>query len=281
MKLSEAKPLDLKVPLSKGYPLKNRLNLVGIELEGGWKTLPKGTALVHDGSVQIPPPPDSISQDQATLGRFKYKLSTGELPSVPMQVKDFPSWMRKYYPSHVNETCGLHIHMSFKSALHYSKLMVPEFSRSMVDYIREWAEEEKIEKAHPIWERLAGTNTACQHLFHADLQALQAQKGHDRRALGHRYTAVGFPYSRHTTIECRLLPMFEDKEVAVRAVQQVINITNASLLILGKGKEQKLQAQVLSDHGSTFITTIKDGKVEKEIIPNLDEMLREEWRLEV
>lgn len=278
MKLNAVKPLDLEKVLEKGFPLKNRLNLVGIELEGGWRVLPKGTVLVHDGSVSIPPPPDSLDQ---ALQKYKYKLSTGELPSTPMQVKDFPSWMRKYYPSHVNETCGLHIHMSFKSALHYSKLMVAEFPRSMVEYVRTWALEEGLDKAHPIWERLAGTNTACQHLFHADLQASASQKGHDRHGVGHRYTVIGFPYSRHTTIECRLLPMFEEKEQGIRAVQRVLDITNASLLILGRGREEKLQAHVLSDPGSTSVSSYKDGKIEREVIHNLDEVLRDEFRIEV
>lgn len=277
MKLSEATPLDLKGIVGR-EGLKNRLNLVGIELEGGWKVLPKGTALVHDGSVQITPPADSV--DMMT-GRTRYRLQIGELPSVPMKVGEFASWMRKYYPSNVNETCGLHVHMSFKSALHYSKLMVPGFPRSMVDYVREWAEEEKLGKDHPIWPRLDDKNTACQHLFHADLQAAQALKGHDRRAHGHRYTVIGFPYSRHTTIECRLLPMFEDKEQGIRAVQRVIDITNAALVVLGRGREEKLSAKVTSPFGSTNVTTVKDGKVEKEIVANLDEVVREEFRVHV
>lgn len=279
MHLKDVKPLDLK-DLLGSKSLKDRINLVGVELEGGWKELPKGINLVHDGSVKIPPPANSL--DPMT-GRPLWKVYSGELPSTPLPVKEYPTWVRKYYPSHINDTCGLHVHYSFTCALHYSLLMVPEYPKSIVVGVQEWAEEEKLPKDHPIWDRLAGKNTACQHLFHADLQVgAGVEKGHDRMAVGHRYTVIGYPYPRHTTIECRLLPGFENKEQAIRGIQRVLDITNASLVVLGRrGKEERFTASVSASRGQHVVSTFQGAHlVGREIRDDADEVLREEMRVQ-
>lgn len=162
--MAQVEPLKIDKLLGK---VRNRIYLVGIELEGGWSKLPDtGTALVRDGSIHLEkgvrgePPlipftreeimaeaalrygagatfnPRQIQQIAAMMEENrvanKYShLKIGELPSPPMEVKKFPLWMTKYYPSHVNDTCGLHVHMSFKSALHYQRLMIPEYSKTI------------------------------------------------------------------------------------------------------------------------------------------------------
>lgn len=260
MHLKGVKPLNLDHLLhdSPSKPLKNRIAFFGVELEGGWKTLPPGVNLIPDSSVRIDSPPEAF--DPVTQ-RQKWRLTLGELPSTPQKPGEVGDWMRKFYPSHVNESCGLHVHMSFHTALHYSWLMVPEFPASVLKYVAEWSEEEKLPKDHPIWPRLRGENTACQHLFHADLQVSAGpNKGHDRRAQGHRYTVVGYPWPRHTTIEHRILPGFEDKEQGVRAVLRLADITNAALMVLGR-KEKKLEASVLAVDG-TSVTSYQEGGVE-------------------
>lgn len=263
--------------------VENRIALVGIELEGGWSKLPEGVeGLVHDGSVRIdargeegigaapelltatltpnqrrnqeleaaarrlargrgdpPPPPPAPRRD----------ILTGELPSHPLEVKDFPTWMRASYPTHVNATCGLHVHMSFKSALYYQLLMTPAYQATIIAYLTKWAREEGLVAKHPIWPRLAGKSEYAQHLFHADQQACTKQKDHDRKRPGHRYTAISYPYSQHGTVECRILPMMEDVRVGISAVQAVLDITNASLVAAAK-HEERLRLNVPPDHYS-------------------------------
>lgn len=108
--------LDIDKARGKG---RNRIHRIGIELEGGWRKVPPGTQIGPDGSVQI-----TRYQDE--------RLIVGELSSPPLSLdpKDEPiywtTWLKKFYPSHVNETCGMHVHLSFKLALTYERLMTPQ-----------------------------------------------------------------------------------------------------------------------------------------------------------
>lgn len=286
-------PVDLDALLKEGAKLKDRIDLVGVELEGGWKTLPSGITLVHDGSVNVelyedddtpaPPPlnPDveqlyrntfagnfgmtSARRIARTLGmtdaqfahdyeawahnrlrngRIQRRSSqVGELPSPPLQTRDVSTWMKKYYPSKVNGTCGLHVHQSFKKAIHYQRLMNPSYMWTIIHYVAQWAKAEGLPKSHPIWARLEGKSEYCQHVFHADIQVHRSNKDFDRHAQGHRYTVIAFHYNRLGTVECRLLPMMETADQGVRAVQNILNVTNAFLLKHNK-KEEKLVGEV-------------------------------------
>lgn len=252
---------------------RNRIYRVGIELEGGWTKLPEGVNLEHDGSVQIPVPREIIAAQEeeqvglrdlqrraqlamndpfgrrngapvAPVAKKAPRIVTGEIPSEIMELSKVDPWMMKYYPQYVNGTCGLHIHMSFNSAKDYSRLMAPEYPKTIVDYMIKWAEEEKLPKSHPIWARLNGGNKYCQHEFYADLQAAKTQKGHNLEGEGHRYTVINYCFGLHKSLECRLLPMLDTAEQGVRAVKRVIDITNACLVALAR-KEEKMKASVI------------------------------------
>src|SRR5262245_27699334 len=99
---------------------KNRIYRVGIELEGGWKALPRGSDHLHNDS--------SVRFNPTEVGRSKIEM-IGELPSPPLAVGDedspifWKTWVRKFYPHAVNFTCGMHVHMSFQAALTYQRLM--------------------------------------------------------------------------------------------------------------------------------------------------------------
>ena len=225
-------PLAIDAYLGKA---KNRIAKVGVELEGGWKVVPPGIELHHDGSVAVSPPDGT-------------RVRSGELPSPPLLVKDFPVWMKQYYPSHVNATCGMHVHMSFESALHYSRLMTPEYPATIVEYVRQWATNEKLPATHPIWDRVSGKSRYCRLEFDADRQIRATSKAFTQDRPGHRYTVINFCYSYHGTLECRLLPMMDTAEQGIEAVQLILDITNAALLSMKK-KEEKVQAGVLVDSG--------------------------------
>lgn len=229
--------VDYRLKRPKPGKIRNRVELAGVELEGGWKKLPEGAALTHDGSVRIPEETE-VRQD----GQIRnVTISTGELPSDPMEVTKIAPWMRKFYPSHVNETCGLHVHMSFESALHYQRLMVVDYQDTIVEYLERWGKEEGLPESHLLFQRLKGTNEYCQRKFWPDLQA-RRKKSFDRRQEGHRYTIINYCYSEHCDLECRVLPMFPEVEQGIRAVMRVIDITNAFLA--RGGSEEKLKGEV-------------------------------------
>jgi hypothetical protein len=166
---------------------RNRIAKLGIELEGGW-TRPLDIRIEHDGSVQLNVPV-SIR---------------GEAVSEPMEVDKWQAWVRKYYPDAVNATCGLHVHMSFRSSLTYQRLMTAAFQEALLKQLSGWARKVGLPNEHPIWPRLRGRNGYCQARFLADEQASSRQKG------ANRYTALNFCHALHGTLECRVLPMFLD-----------------------------------------------------------------------
>jgi hypothetical protein len=314
-----------------GGKVKNRIDRVGVELEGGWEKLPvfeMGEKFTGDGSVCIDPvyetpepaptpssdrvfnlvdeinrynntqaphrqlflrrPYSTYSNDdevefvdirsrmissagsrafiQTLRDRFagvdanyynsgpkQKKIHAGEIPSPVLELKKLGDWMRKNYPHHVNKTCGMHVHMSFRKALHYSRLMVPEYQVTMVNYLSKWAMENGIEKTNPIWDRLAGKNTYCKLEFCADIQAGKINKHYDHGSMGNRYTAINYCHGQHGTIECRILPMFKDVETSLKAINQVIDITNACLKVNVK-KEEVLTAALIEDSVNSVIS---------------------------
>lgn len=231
---------------------KNRIYLIGVELEGGWKKLPdEGLELHHDGSVQFPTEPVTDAQlFQMQLGQrqrpVNHGMLVGEIPSPIMEPAKMAAWVTKYHPHHVNKTCGLHVHMSFKSAQHYDWLMEKSYQDTVIEYLARWAKENAIPAEHCIWERLAGKSEYCKLDFNPDIQV----RGRitDRKRAGHRYTAINYCHAEHGTLECRVLPMLETAKLSVSAVKRVLDITNACLLVQAR-KEKKLSAEVEDDGG--------------------------------
>ena len=250
--------LDEHMARVRDGKLRQRVHKVGIELEGGWNTLPRGTQLQRDtsvrfGTMEAPPNaarrPGTRNENGDAWVRFNPDPSepvppfSGELPSHILGVAQFPDWVRTYYPSQVNATCGLHIHMSFAKVLYYQQLMVKEYQDSIVKYMIRWANDERLLADHCIWPRLRGQVEYCQHKFWPDHQARVTNKDYDHFREGCRYTVMNYCYGRLRTLECRLLPMFQDKEQSIRALTEILNITNA-FLVANKGREERHYAKV-------------------------------------
>jgi hypothetical protein len=210
---------------------RNRIHRLGIELEGGWVGVPPAP-VEHDGSVDV----------YDVAGR---RLVTGEIVSKPMQVTEWEEWVRAHYPTHCNATCGMHVHMSFRNALTYQRLMTPEYMDTLLAHLTIWARK-TLPRNHYIFPRLKGENRYCLKDFMADQQARARNKAQSR------YTVVNYCHSLHETVEVRVLPMFEDVQrpgpvidpetdtypnvttkgidLACSAIQTLLDITNAFLL---------------------------------------------------
>lgn len=236
--------------------VKSRIKLVGIELEGGWKKLPKGITWVGDR----PPQHNQIGRD-GSLDPFRQRVDAtefpyvGELPSSPIAEADIEKWLRAHWPSIVGPECGLHVHISLLNPLIYMRLMDDEaYAATVIEYLKQWANREAIAKDDPIWDRLAGNSPYCQHTFCPDEQVKNVAKDYSKERLGHRYTAINFAYGRETgTIECRVLSMPEDVEVGIRGVKEFISITNRYLVATAK-REKKLKLFTVVDSPNQHIT---------------------------
>jgi hypothetical protein len=240
---NDVKPLDLSPYLGK---VKNRVALVGVELEGGWVTLPPGVAaLERDGSVFNGRVPAGVKH-------------IGELPIGPAIPAAIAELMRINHPQKVNATCGMHVHQSFESLWHYQLLMVPEYQKTVIHYLKQWATENKFKPEHHIWDRLNGKSPYCQDKFWPDAQASTKRKGHDQTAHGHRYTHIHYcGRPGMNTIECRTLPMMETLRVAISAVHFLLDITNASIHVLGlQNKRERGAARISLPNNMVYEETI-------------------------
>lgn len=231
----------------------NRIRLVGIELEGGWDQPPEGEVIERDGSVKFPQQPavrasfeepltsPQLTAAQRALNRpvtvtLPVPQMKGEITSKPIAVDKIAGWMTHAYPKYVNETCGLHVHMSFHYRSNYARLMTPDFTAWMVAKVRAFAEAEKLPSDHPQWERVKNPNHPhCAHVYLGPAQIRMTRKDYDSRGKPYsRYTFVNYPAGQHNqagggTVEVRGLAMFDTAEVAIRAIMAVLNGTNEFL----------------------------------------------------
>jgi hypothetical protein len=226
---------------------------VGVELEGGWDELPDRERLVRDGSV--------------TIHNADYQ---GELRSPPSMRRDLPGWIRRCYPSAVNATCGFHIHLSFKTLGAYMRLMDVVFRHDLLQALCEWGERERIPLGHAFWMRLQGENTYCrveptgeqfQRGFRPNNHQEEERWDPDLQATcphHYRYHMLNFCYAEHGTLEVRVLPMFEDVEQGLSALEVVLDTTEAFLKL--KRREAPLRVAATLEEGDPL-----EERVEEEI----------------
>lgn len=232
----EFAPLNIDAALGKRP--RNRIARVGIELEGGWREIPEGGQLQTDTSVfkgHVPP-----------------DLQCGEIALGPMQKINVARMVEKYYPTKVDETCGLHVHMGFETVYQYMLLAdSPAYQDTVIEYLGRWGKKEGLPTTHPLWSRLRGESVYCQKKFWPQEQMGTSRKDHDQKRVGHRYTMIHYCWARYRTVECRLLPMMETAPQSVRVIKFLLDLTNAYLLTVDKGKV-KDHGKVELDNGDIY-----------------------------
>lgn len=232
-KIPVIEPLNIDSALGKVY---NRVQKIGVELEGGWSklpTLPRGYKIEGDGSV---------FSDGAIGSHPKYNQminggKKGELAIGPFAPAQLATSIKRFYPDLVDKTCGMHVHMSFATVYEYTLLAdTPVYQETIMHYLLKWAAQENFPESHHIWDRLKGKNKYCVKEFWPYAQMDKTSKGYGMDGGGHRYTAISYQWSRYKTVECRALPMMDNVDQAIRAIREVYRITNAYLLKTNKLK---------------------------------------------
>jgi hypothetical protein len=254
----------------------NRIAGIGIELEGGWDAPVKGHQIVRDGSVKFKQPKMPIITDPITGartygppdGKFP-KHEVGEIVSPgpnrggPLKIDTFEEWVRLCYPQHVNETCGLHVHMSFFTKLNYSRLLTPDYMDFVIESLGEWGRKAGIPGDHMFWNRLnpahPWTLEHCSHQFLGENQIHIREKDFRSRGTPYsRYTFINYCHAQHHTVECRGLPMFETADEAVAAVGAVLDSTNRFLSKMRlREKRVVVDVPVLPDITQEFRSIIR------------------------
>jgi hypothetical protein len=226
----------------------NHVNLVGVELEGGWDAEPQ--ALGHDGSVDV---------EAEWVGEI--------IPPNPLKPHAILGWVEKNYPQHANETCGMHVHVSFKTMLDYARVTEKAFESYALDQIEKWGNnftiytgetrepKKRIIIEHPFWARLRGLNIRyCRREFIPEKQVWHKDKADIR------YTQFNFVWSRYKTVECRLLPMFADARVAISAIANLLNLYEEYLrrYAVRVKREVPVKGVVLDDGKEDTLAEIND-----------------------
>lgn len=233
---------------------RNRVMRIGIEIEGGWRGTPNGLRIDRDGSVF-----KDAGDNNRDCTRSKYPdFLFGEIQSKPIQPIGISSFIQSAWPHKVDLSCGLHIHMSFKTVYEYAVLMNPNYQETLLKYLGEWAKEEGLAKDHPIWPRLSGKSEYCQKKFWPDAQVNYRGKDFDKHREGHRYTIINYCWrdGKVRTIECRVLPMLENADLATRGLLRIVDITNACLVKLVDKKKDIQSGKISIGEDETYEISI-------------------------
>lgn len=224
-----------------GGRTKNRIEFVGVELEGGWHKPIEGAKYVGDGSV-FEDGHTTINMRSLVLQYPQFKR--GELPSPKIEPIGIPKWIQVHHPNVVDKTCGMHIHMSFKHTAYYEALTESEFFDTLPTYLERWGNKVNLPSEHVFWSRLRGENRFCQKTHNPFHQLLSTTKDFNRSSQGSRYTFLNYCWGYRGTVECRVLPMFDDPALSIDAVMTVLDITNASIVALSK-RRPKISEEVI------------------------------------
>lgn len=194
------------------------INLVGIEIEGMWNTMPPCGEIVYDGSVRFDGRKgvrtagigDPIDYDGPLIG---------EVVSPPRPPGELRSWVADNYPDKVNNTCGLHVHYSMP-IIKYQSMMDSYFYEYFRERMEEWGR--NVGACDDFWDRLRGNVLHCRDEFVPDKQIHGAYNRDIRR------TAWNFcAFKAHGTAECRVLPAFPSAEDSVEAITYLHNIVES------------------------------------------------------
>lgn len=244
-----------KLFLSKRY-----IDRVGVELEGGWAQTPRD--MVSDCSVRIDEC-DESNPCADCYNSSEYRcLNCGEeesdcccedddrdvcemdpcedcqesgdngmgvsgevrIGALGLKVPEVYREMVDKYPDFVNDSCGLHTHISFESRLNLATLLHDDFPPYLIKGLENWGERTGIPGSNYFWERLEGENQYC--------EKNQKNRASDYRKLtANRYQQVNYSsFRRHGTMEIRVLPMFLNPITACQAISEVFRLSERFLV---------------------------------------------------
>ena len=194
---------------------------VGLEFEGLWYR--HNDLFKEDGSVEFyqdhehHPDCDDYEYCDCDQSESYHSGYVGEVASdILYSSEEMKHFFDDYHPDEVNLTCGLHVHISLNGVDDYSRLCEKSFYKHFKKELIEWGLVHCPNK-RSFFDRLAGHNDYCLDV-HAPGRQLGDNQGQSR------YSILNYCWLDHETIECRVLPMFGDKKIALKAVIAILQI---------------------------------------------------------
>ena len=102
--------------------------------------------------------------------------------------------------------------------------MTPQFYEYFMRRMSEWGKQHNVNEGSRFWERMSGQNRYCANRFDALNQYWRTSKD------SCRYAILNYCYGMHGTLECRVLPVFQKKQLATSAVKEIVDIVNTYLI---------------------------------------------------
>jgi hypothetical protein len=268
---------------------------IGIEIEGWWWDLPAavekardicGTPGRRDGSIRdvsscngsdeddpadfedtdtqdcdegcddCPHPVTRRTAPQCVRGKRDCKSCGAkgwEFQTKPGAVGDALRQLTTLYPEVTSRAAGLHVHMSFLEKTSVTLLCSDGFFQYWKTRWEAWGTKHNVQGA--FWERLRNENQYCRpNNLGTDYKAKDIIQNVQRDG---RYKAINFQaFETHGTVEFRLLPMFQKGNLAVNAVETLVDIVETYL------QTYQIDADIVSP--ATKFPTSKDEAVSME-----------------
>lgn len=203
----------------------SRINLIGVELEGGWNKF-----------FPVEDPTEIYADHSVRLQGFKH---VGEVASPPLSLSDALKWVSEHYPSGYDASCGMHIHLSLKEDADYVSLCrTPHFFMKFLLWGNSFLSSLKGDDKALFRTRISGGNRFCALKFIPEKQLALVRKGGGNNVdVNARYAMLNFAKNVHGTVENRVFPLFREKEVALRAISEYVELTEKFLKDYKRKKE--------------------------------------------
>lgn len=185
------------------------IDRIGIEIEGRWapqrwreintEVSRQGAGATSDGSI-----------------RYVDGQTGMEIQTVPGTVEEALEQLVKWYPEFTDKSCGMHVHLSFRDPTYFTQLSTAKFFEYAAARWAAWGRAQGLSENSEFFDRLSGGNEFC-----------LPQRGSldDDMTRIDRYRQWNFAaWREHRTVECRLLPMFVHRRLAVAAVQELVSL---------------------------------------------------------
>ena len=182
---------------------------IGIEIEGWWRDLnaAKAVAREHDASGTS----DGSLASHDEMAAWEFRTRPGSLGEAVNQLVAL-------YPDATHSSAGMHVHVSFQDPCDLSVLASGRFLSYHRARWESWGTRMGVHRDSNFWERLNGDNT--------DYCALNREDVLHRNPFGgSRYVQLNFSsFTRHRTLENRMLPLFRDMRLGIAAVEELVSI---------------------------------------------------------
>lgn len=217
------------------------INKIGIEVECGVypdeaaKNIP-GFNITSDGSLRRT---EGINTDLVEY--------VSEAHKYPDQMEDMAASVNDIYDivNDINDSMGLHIHVSFNKDEYYYRIASKKFHDYFVERLKGtdlWENNERLRKRVEGGENNVRPRDDCQHFCKPIENPKEIDQQLQRSGTGLKYKRIVYFKHKYDTVEFRLFPAMDTPE----EVAQAVNITSTAINSFLQQTKYTNQAEIKS-----------------------------------